>query len=224
MKKPFTLICTCAAIALALPGFSQAPAMLQPVPMPTASPDTSPGAILKKSNGVIKKKLPDDLPQEKLLFVKYQPLTLPPEGPKGWGIQRRNYFLKKKHNDVFPEANKQLQEAAKLYPYAHRITTLDSVAYYQEHGYKYMLMQSSFNSVADGTFQGTTGNTIGTGSPGGSTRVMTTTSVDLYVQELNSGDKYVFDDFSETFIYYYKGQVGMLLKKVDKQFNAKKKS
>ena len=199
----------CAGIGLSFSAFAQ-----------QAASTASPTASVPQTGEIYKKKLPDDLPQSKLLFVKFLPVKLPAEGPKGWGMQRRNYFMMKNHNEVFPEANKQLAEAAARYPYAHRITTPDSVLFYRDQGYKYMLMHSSFNSAVDGTFHGTTGNTRSVG--GTTTHTTTTTSVDLYVQDLNKGDKYIFDDFSETFIYYYKGQVGMLLKKVSKQFMAKK--
>ncbi|WP_210520921.1 hypothetical protein [Hymenobacter terricola] len=205
MKKPFTLSSLCAGVCLSVQGFAQQPTTL------------SASQGIPVTGQVFKKKLPDDLPQAKLLFIKFLPVKLPASGPKGWGAERRLYFMQKNHNDVIPEANKQLVEAAARYPYAHRITTSDSIAYYRDQqGYKYMLMQSSFTAATDGSFRGTTSHGSGTGMS------INSTSVDLYVQDLNSGDKYVFDDFSETFIYYYKGQVGMLLKKTAKQFTAKK--
>lgn len=121
----------------------------------------------------------------------------------------------KNHNEVIPESNEQLAKASAKYPFAHRTTTLDSVSYYKERGYKYMLMQSSFNATIDGTYKGTRGSGMG------ANRTSSPTTVNLYVQNLQNGDKYVFNDFSETFTYYYKGQVGMLLKQVSKQFNIK---
>lgn len=201
MTKFFTLGLLCAASCWPLLGFSQA-ASLQAIPM----------------GQLIRKKLPDDLPQQKLLFVRYSPVTLPATPPRMFTAERGVYKLQENHNAVIPKSNEQLVEAAARYPFAYRITTLDSVTYYRDHGYKYMLMQSSFNSGVDGTYRGTRGHGMG------ASRTYTSTSVDLYVQNLQNGDRYVFDDFSQTFIYYYKGQVGMLLKKVDKQFDAKKKS
>ena len=204
MKKQFILGLLLAGICLNLPAFSQ-------------ESHSTPAPV----NGqVFLKKLPADLPQEKLLFIKYLPVELPPGNPKGWGNERRNYYLKKQHNESIGEANKQLKEAATRYPYAHRITTEDSIAYYRDRqGYRYMLMQSSFNSAINGSFQGTRGNTTSVG--GTSTQTYTSTSVDLYVQDIRNNDKYIFDDFSETFIYYYKGQVEKLLKKIAKQFQVK---
>ena len=155
---------------------------------------------------VFKKILPADLPTAKLLFIKYSPVAIPAERPAN--MTRRNYKLLEGHAVNFPHANEQLEKAAQKYPFAHRITTQDSVAYYQARGYKYMLFHRSFNAFTEGRFQGTSGN-----NP---------TMVDLYVQDLATGDKYLVDDFSETFIYYYKGLVGMLLKRVDKQFDVKK--
>lgn len=161
-----------------------------------------------------KKKLPDDLPQAKLLFIRQTRLNLPLERPDD--MPRLYYSSRKRHNEMAYEANKQLDEAVLKYPYAYRVTTQDSVDYYRARGYKYKLFHSSFNAVLDGTYQGTRGHGMGAG------RTYTSTSVDLYVQDLSTNDKYVFDSFSETFIYYYKGIVGMLVKKASKQFAGKK--
>ena len=155
---------------------------------------------------VFKKTLPTDLPTAKLLFIKYSPVAIPAERPAN--ITRRNYKLLEQHAVNFPHANEQLEKAVQHYPFAYRMTTQDSVTYYQGRGYKYVLFHRSFNAFTEGRFSGTRDN-----SP---------TMVDLYVQDLTTGDKYIVDDFSETFIYYYKGLVGMLLKRVDKQFDAKK--
>jgi hypothetical protein len=206
MPKTSTHGLLCAAIGFSLLGFSSPPA---------ATPRPAPGLPLAGQT-VKKDPLPDDLPQAKLLFIKFTPVTLAPEGPKGWGQERRKYFMQKNHNKVYGESNKQLMETARRYPYAYRITTLDSVVYYHDHGYKYMLMQTSFNAAVDGSFVGTTNR--GTGS----SQTYNTTSVGLYVEDLNNGTKYFFEDFSETFIYYYQGQEEMLLKKISKQFKPKK--
>ena len=164
-----------------------------------ASSATSPRQVFKKT-------LPADLPTAKLLFIKHSPVAIPAERPAN--MTRRNYKLLEQHAVNFPHANEQLEKAVQRYPFAHRITTQDSVAYYQAKGYKYVLFHQSFNAFTEGRFSGTRGN-----SP---------TMVDLYVQDLGTGDRYIVEDFSETFIYYYKGLVGMLLKRVDKQFDAKK--
>lgn len=153
---------------------------------------------------VFNKKLPDDLPKAKMLFIKFSPAAVPAERPKE--MSRRDYKLLEHHAVNYPHANEQLVKAAAEYPYAHRITTQDSITYYQERGYRYVLMHNSFNSFINGTFRGSGSN------------ASAPTMVDLYVKDLSNGDKYVVDDFSETFVYYYKGLVGMLLKRVHKQF------
>jgi hypothetical protein len=198
MKKSVTLSLLFAGLC-SLPGFAQQ--------KPAAAPAAPTGQTFKK-------KLPDDLPQSKLLFVKQTIVNLPLERPKD--MPRMYYNSRKRHNEAAFEANKQLVEAVARYPFAYRITSQDSVDYYRDQGYKYKLFHSSFNAVTDGTFRGTTGH----GS--GASRTYTSTSVDLYVQNLTNNDQYVFDSFSETFIYYYKGIVGMLVKKVGKQFDVKK--
>ena len=206
MKTPFTLILLFAGVCSSFSSQAQ----LHPRKLTY-------GDSLFIAGTKHKKVLPDDLPQQKLLFIKYAPVALPAEAPKGFfNADRRLHFMIKNHNESIPEANRQLLQTAANYPYAYRITTLDSVDYYRRRGYKYMLMQGSFNSTIDGTFQGTRAHGAG------AKRTYTSTSVDIYVQDLNQKDKYVFNDFSETFIYYYKGQVEMLLKKVAKQFDTKK--
>ena len=202
MKQRFTLSLFSLAVCLSLPGLAQ-----QPATAPSAQ-DTPVGQTYTK-------KVPDDLPQSKLLFIKHSPVPLPAERPKGM-LNRRMYAMQERHNEAIVTANEQLVEAAARYPYAHRITTLDSVAYYRAQGYKYMLMHTSFNAGANGTFQGTRVH------GGGANATYTSTNVDLFVQDLATNDRYIFDHFSETFLYYYKGQVGMLVKKVDKQFKPKK--
>lgn len=186
--------------------------------MPSFSSSLPTGHAFKRDVPVgrtIRKKLPDDLPREKLLFIRYSPVILPAQVPRMFTTERGLYNFKKNHNEVIPESNEQLTKMSSKYPYAYRITTLDSISHYQARGYKYMLMQSSFNAAVEGTYQGTRSRGVG------ANQSYNSTSVNLYVQDLQSGDKYVFNDFSETFIYYYKGQVGMLLKQVKKQFNPK---
>lgn len=164
-----------------------------------------------------KKMLPADLPQQKLLFVKYTQVPLAAKGPKGaFNAEHYAYAMKKDHNEAVPEANRQLRETVSGYPYAYRITTLDSLAYYRRQGYKYVLMQEYFTAKTGGTYQGATAH--GTGN----NRTVTSTHIDLYVQDLTSKARYVFDDFHPARTYFYREQVEMLLKKVSKQFGAKK--
>src|SRR5438128_1110147 len=126
MKQRVTLILFGLAVCLSLPGLAQ-----QPVTAPAAQ-DMLAGQIYTK-------KIPDDLPQSKLLFIKHSPIPLPAERPKGM-LNRRVYAMQERHNGAIGTANEQLVEAAARYPFAHRITTLDSISYYRAQGYKYMLM------------------------------------------------------------------------------------
>ena len=152
----------------------------------------------------IQQKLPDDLPKAKVLLFKFSPAAVPAERPKE--MSRRDYKLLEQHAANYPHANEQLAKAAAAYPYAYRITTQDSTAYYQERGYRYLLMYDSFNSFLNGTFRSSGSN------------ASNPTMVDLYVKDLSNGNKYVVDDFSETFVYYCKGLVGILLERIHKQF------
>ena len=154
--------------------------------------------------------LPDDLPQAKLLFVKYSAIDVPAKRPDN--LSRQQYKLIINHNEVFPTTNAQLVKAAAKYPFPYRITTQDSVTYYAEHGYKYALFHSSFDAVKTGHYVGSSSNGYYTN----------TTTVKLFIQDLTTGKHYPVDTFSETFIYYYKGIVKLLMKRVDKQFAVNK--
>ena len=194
----FITLALLAGLGSTMPAFSQ------------KQPESTPA----EKGQIFNKKLPDDLPQSKLLFVKQPIIDIPAERPSdmNWLYFRAD----KRNNEAATKANAQLLEAVRQYPFAYRITTPDSIDYYRTQGYKYKLYHSSFNSLRDGSFQGTTSHVTG------GTRTYTSTSVDLYVQDLNNNDKYIFDSFSETFVYYYKGIVEMLVKKVSKQFDVKK--
>ena len=173
------------------------------------------------SGNVYSKALPDDLPNSKLLFIKFRPAPIPAERPTN--MSPANYKLLQQHAINYPRANEQLAAAVAHYPFAYRITTLDSTSYYSAHGYKYVLFHQSFNAFTNGTFKGSNGSTAGNAVVDvTNSNATAVTFVDLYVQDLSSRDKYVIDNFSESTIYNYKGLIGMLLKRVEKQFKVKK--
>ena len=173
------------------------------------------------SGNVYSKSLPDDLPNSKLLFIKFVPAPVPAERPTT--MSPTNYKLLQQHAVNYPRANEQLAAAVAHYPFGYRVTTLDSTSYYSAQGYKYVLFHQSFNAFTNGTYKGSKGNTAGSAIVDvANANAPTDTFVDLYIQDLSSRDKYVIDNFSESTIYNYKGLVGMLLKRVEKQFKAKK--
>ena len=169
------------------------------------------------SGNVFNKTLPDDLPNSKLLFIKFRPVLVPAERPAN--MSPANYKLLQQHAINYPRANEQLESAVSHYPFAYRITTLDSTSYYSAHGYKYVLFHQSFNAFTNGTFKSTNGNAANATVIDA---VNADTYVDLYIQDLSSRDKYIIDNFSESSIYSYKGLIGMLLKRVEKKFKSKK--
>lgn len=161
--------------------------------------------------------LPDDLPTAKLLFVKFRPVPVPAERPQN--MSPDNYKALKQHAVDYPKANDQLEKAAAHYPFAYRITTRDSTAYYATRGFKYVLFHQSFGKFTDGNYkEPKASNDINYKE----NSIPNDIFVDLYIQDLSSRDRYRVDAFSETSIYNYKGLVGMLLKRVEKQFKAKK--
>ena len=169
------------------------------------------------AGNIYSKTLPDDLPKSKLLFVKFRPAPVPAERPAN--MSAAAYKLLQQHAINYPRANEQLATAVAHYPFAYRITTLDSTSYYSAHGYKYVLFHQSFNAFTNGTFKSTNGNAANATVIDAANA---DTYVDLYIQDLSSRDKYIIDNFSESSIYSYKGLIGMLLKRVEKKFKAKK--
>ena len=169
------------------------------------------------AGNIYSKTLPDDLPKSKLLFVKFRPAPVPAERPAN--MSAAAYKLLQQHAINYPRANEQLASAVAHYPFAYRITTLDSTSYYSAHGYKYVLFHQSFNAFTNGTFKSTNGNAANATVIDAANA---DTYVDLYIQDLSSRDKYIIDNFSESSIYSYKGLIGMLLKRVEKKFKAKK--
>jgi hypothetical protein len=173
------------------------------------------------TGAVYGKTLPDDLPTSKLLFIKFRPAPVPAERPAN--MSAAHYKLLQQHATNHPRANEQLAAAVAHYPFAYRITTLDSTSYYSAQGYKYVLFHQSFNAYTNGTFKGTNGAAASNAlANGANTNGPADNFVDLYIQDLSSRDKYIIDSFSESSIYNYKTLVGMLLKRVEKQFKAKK--
>jgi hypothetical protein len=173
------------------------------------------------SGNVYSKTLPEDLPQSKILFVRFMPAPVPAERPAD--MSPTKYKLLQQHAINYPRANEQLESAAAHYPFAYRITTLDSTSYYSAHGYKYVFFHQSFNAFTNGTFKGTTGSTATTNYLDASNaNAAADNFVALYIQDLSSRDRYIIDNFNESSIYNYKLLGNMLLKRVEKQFKAKK--
>ena len=172
------------------------------------------------SGNVYSKTLPDDLATSKILFIKFLPAPFPAERPATMSPVK--YKLLQQHATNYPRANEQLTAAAAHYPFAYRITTLDSTSYYSTRGYKYVLFHQSFNAFTNGTFKGTNSAASNAMADVANTNAPVDNYVDLYIQDLSSRDKYVVGSFDESSIYNYKNLVGMLLKRVEKQFKAKK--
>lgn len=173
------------------------------------------------SGNIYSKTLPEDLPQSKILFIKFMPVPVPAERPAN--MSPAKYKLLQQHAINYPRANEQLAVAAAHYPFPSRITTLDSTSYYSAHGYKYVLFHQSFNAFTNGTFKGSSGGSASTNFVDvGNANATADNFVDLYIQDLTSRDKYIIDNFNESSIYNYKLLVNMLLKCVEKQFKAKK--
>ncbi|MCC3157059.1 hypothetical protein LJ737_07405 [Hymenobacter sp. 15J16-1T3B] len=172
----------------------------------------------KEANAhIFKDQLPNDLPQAKILYIKFEPVQVPAQRPEG--MTSEAYTRLRWHNQNCGWSGDQLRQAARKYPFAYRITTQDSVAYYRSQGYKYLLFHDSFNSFLTNNYQGVRTHM----SFSGGTRYFQEeiTTVDLYVQDLTTNDFYVVDKFSEHHLYKYSLIIPLLTKKASKTFPAK---
>ncbi|RTQ45987.1 hypothetical protein EJV47_22780 [Hymenobacter gummosus] len=166
---------------------------------------------------VFKDKLPEDLPQAKILFIRFAPVEVPAQRPQGMSSEA--YTRLRWHNQNCGWSTEQLRKAAQKYPFAYRITTQDSIGYYRDQGYKYLLLHDSFNSFLTNDYQGVRTHTSMSG--GVTHQRMDITTVDLYVQDLTTNNFYVVDQFREYHLYKYSLLMPLLTKKVGKTFPAK---
>jgi len=145
------------------------------------------------------KKLPTDLNVEKIIFLKYD--MLPEDDPS---INKMGQRMYKKRNKSAVEANKQLEEAAREYPYQYVIASRNDIDSLKEEGYKYVYECSMMKKYNDGVNM----------YAGQNKRYVS----DMLVINLQTGEEHKVFEVSQTFVYYYKGIIKKLLKKVKKEF------
>ena len=132
------------------------------------------------------KKLPIDLNVEKIIFLKYD--MLPEDDPSINKLGQRMY---KKRNKAAIEANEQLEEAAKEYPYQYVIASRTEIDSLKEAGYKYVYECSMMKKYNDGVnmYAGQNKKYVS----------------DMLVINLQTGEEHKVFEVSQTFVYYYKG-------------------
>jgi hypothetical protein len=156
------------------------------------------------------KLLPADLPQAKLLFVRFRVVAVLGKEELAATMSRpaagRTAYAREHHNAWAADANRQLVQAAARYPFAYRITSDDSVAYYAARGYRYKLFHDHMGAAAQAYYAGSQDHA----------------PAELYLKDLVTNDQYIFASFSKSAGYNYRMLVGKLISKVERQFKVPK--
>lgn len=142
--------------------------------------------------------LPAELKDHTIVFLEYEMLPVRPHMNK---MIRKMY---EKRNKSAVEANQQLREAVKAYPFPYVISTRAEYKSWAEKGYRYVYendLMEKYNNGAN-VYAGQQKRYVS----------------DMYVQDLQTKDKYVAFELSQTFVYYYKGIMRKLMKQVKKKF------
>src|SRR5687768_16913013 len=119
------------------------------------------------------------------------------------------------HNEVIPTSNKQLRDGIKSYPFKYIVASVNQLDSLSKANYKYALYYPGQEKVKTGSRMGTTSR----GQSGNQTVNITVEK--LVIIDLQNNDEYFVHEFSQTFVYYYKGLIKEFMKKLNKQYNLK---
>lgn len=141
---------------------------------------------------------PMNLPACKIIFLKYDQLEIPEDMKKGY---KKTYKLR---NEAADKANKDLENAAKDYPYEYTIAFRSEVDKLSAEGYKYVLespLMLGYNSGED--MRDESGELL---------------YANIEIMDLHSDDSYPIFSFGEDQVYDYKGIMKQFNKLVGKAF------
>ncbi len=145
--------------------------------------------------------LPDDLNEQKLILLNYEPINInekKPEGEEEKYIRRR----KKLHNRAVEQANEYLRTSAIEYPFKYAIAGHSSYEKLVGAGYKYVLESNCFD------------NERLMKSPESGILLI----YDFYIKDLTTGDIYILFHLDEMKVYDYRLIMKKLNKLVKKKF------
>ena len=174
------------------------------------------GALLVKQQKAVKEfsegelkfvdGLPDDLNKSKVIFLKYDMVTVDAK-------DKQAVYYQKRHNKNVPDANKELIEAAKKYPFEYIIASRKDIEKLKGEGYKYVLDSEAFQNMSRGFRQDESHSST-------TTKTITANYYYLYFEEIGKNTAYVVSDkLSENQLYFPKYVMNnMVLKKVNKKF------
>ncbi len=154
--------------------------------------------------------LPDDLNTSKVIFLKYDMVKVDAK-------DRKAEYYQKKHNKNVPDANAELAEAAKKYPFEYTIASRKDIEKLKGEGYKYVLDSQAYINMAAG-FRQDESHSITQGQ----TRIKTIIAnyYQLYFEEIGANTAYVVSEkLTENQLYFPKFVMNnMVLKSVNKKF------
>lgn len=144
------------------------------------------------------KGIPEDLAQEKIIFLNYEPINISDERPRS---KEDRYIRERKeqHNMAAEQANDYLRTSALDYPYKYAIANHSTYKNLVEAGYKYVLECNCFN------------NERLMKSPESGVLLI----YDFYIKDLTTGDIYLLFDLDEMKVYDYR----LVMKKLNKLVN-----
>jgi hypothetical protein len=161
-------------------------------------------------------RLPDDLPTETILFLKFDSVSLPAVRPESMG---RTYYDKwKKHNESIPERNAQLRSLASKYPFNYKIVSMTDTAHYRSYGAKYVFWFNPFDMFTIGG-SSLTHRTV-TGRSGGVPYTASYINKEILgLMDLTSDKTFLVDRaVKPQLIYEYDILLPKLFKLINKQF------
>lgn len=148
------------------------------------------------------KGFPEDLNKEKIIFLKYEQIKISDRFGK---LVKKMYT---RHNKAVVESNEMLEKEAKKYPFDYVISTRAEYKDLIEQGYKYVLecdMMEYYNN----------------GKGAVASDVRTKFYSDLYIKDLQTGDKYTLFEISDTYLIRYDKLMQKFNQKVKKNFDVK---
>ena len=145
--------------------------------------------------------VPDDLNKSKTIFLRYDSI----QGNAASKTDRKVKYYQAKHNKNVPDANKELAEALKKYPFEYTIASRTDIEELKSRGYKYLLDCLAFQNME-------------TGSRNDNSREYY--QYKLYFLDLETNIAYVLTDkFNENQLYFPNYYVNkMVMPKVKKKF------
>jgi hypothetical protein len=100
--------------------------------------------LLSAQDFILEEGLPDDLNQEKVIFLKHQAIEVTFDPEKG-SAEEYLHLRQINHNEVIEEANNELEEFAKRYPFEYTVSNQSDYKELVLKGYKYVLQSEVYD-------------------------------------------------------------------------------